>query len=743
MQKNVSDNISLALEKISSDPELTEGLTRQKTFDDLYDFCVSVHGGYTKEEFDEYMDDLVSMLEEQAVNNLRIDEDELRNISGGFNSKVYKKSIAYSLTLFMLLTSVSPSFYAADGGVDVAKKSPGRSVAPVRKKSFWQRHKKKIIASGVLAVLALCWRYYNGAWLPHLNKSAKEGGQNSQGGGEAVVETPGDEPPVPAPPVPPPNVSAQPSVDANGGYRLPPMTNQRRRAEQFVIQMFDWIDRVPFIGQVIFAFSVSGVVIDSISAVCRSLNSIISSYWSVSSFMENISRWLNRRINNMTNAPVGLTQSIDNLELLFEEVKGQEKAKEEVRSLVFNILHRKKHAQLTGKPYGHGDVLYFVGPSRVGKTLMARGLAKYKILTSYTEAYYVSASEIDKDSRKDTILDQLFGMNSYGGYGGYGYDAFGGGSMHNVSTPKNLVKYISDHPNGIVIVDEYDKMWSPALDEVFRSIVDNGVINVKGQKIDCSGITFILTSNESTQSIRGGNQDEVKDIDDGTGSRTYIKHDKSFLNRIRPVEFENLSADVYEQIIRTEFKRDLVDYWINPEVCGLDVVINDSAYANMAKAVEKKNQGAGLIPDLISDLFRDISIKVFEAEKIQKGYYRGRRLYVDYDLESNKFTLTDGGVWMIPDEHQDESEDEEAIASNNDENTASDDKANSVPNNDVNAQHSNSQNATSTGKEPLHPSNDQNADPVKKGKSGVNNDESIKPKGDVESNALPAAVTVE
>lgn len=656
MNKTVSDNIGLALEKISSDPELIRELSMQKTFDELYNFCVSVHGGYKKEEFDEYMDDLVSLLEEESLNS-RVNEDELRNISGGFNSNLYKKSLACSLAFLTLATSVSPAAYGADAGEvapDVKTEVRGKRI--IKKKSFWQRHKKAIIGTGIFAILAGILCYYNRGRLSNFfRKDSNNGSQpaGTTGTGSPPAQPTGDDGQPANPPggdgsekkeVAPSNKSVQVSKkDNNEQVAQTDPLDVTSSANRWVNSKVNFlIKNHSVIGKLLFGAAVFGVLIDKCGAIARSISYISSATWPISNMIDRFRSWAKYLENNLNKRPVELGESIDNLEYLFDEVKGQQKAKDEVRSIVFNILHRKKHAELTGKPYGHGDVLYFYGPSRVGKTLMARGLAKYKILSPNTEPYYISASEVDKDSRKDTILDQLFGMNNYGGYGGFGgYDLYGGNNQNVISKPKNLVKYISENPNGIVIIDEYDKMWSPALDEVMRTIVDNGIINVKGQTINCSGITFILTSNESTQSIKGGNQDVEKDVDDGTGSRTYIKHDKSFLNRIRPVEFENLAADDYEKIIRKEFKRDLIDYWINPEVCGLDVLIGNKAIKDMAKAVEKKNQGASFISDLMADLFRDISIKVYQADLKEKDYYRGKRMFVDFDAENNSFILND------------------------------------------------------------------------------------------------------
>lgn len=619
----MNDNIIKAVEIIASDEKLALELINKKTMDEVYDFCVSVHGGYTKEDLDDYMNEIIT--DDQAIEDI-LNKDKLENVSGGSLKNVRDKVIAASLVPLMFATSIPFSASAAGGDLQATPRLEGAvESSKVPQKSFWQRHKKKIIAltlsAGALLIGGTLLLKRKGSHqVPEKPKDSSSPGSSNDG-------------------------SSRPDANHRGtgdDEFVPDIQRQgRRNYNRFV----NALAGLPILGQGLIAVATIAAGVEGLGSLAKSISNISGAMWPISNLTDKLRSFARYLSSKRNSAPKDLHQSVDNLEYLFKEVKGQEKAKEEIRSIVYGILHQKKHAELTGKKYARGDVLYFVGPSRVGKSLMASGLAKYKILSPYSEPYRISASEIDTESKTETVMDQLFGMNHYAGYDDYGYYGSSGRGNSVVSKPKNLVKYISEHPNGIVIIDEYDKMWSSNLDELFRTIVDNGVVNIKGQTIDCSGITFILTSNESRESIRGENHGNEKKqvINDGTNSRTYIEHDQSFLNRIRPVEFDNLSAKEYEEIIRTEFKSDLIDYWALPESGGIDIVIREKAVEDMAKAVEKKNRGASYSVDLRNDLFCAITDKVFTAEEKQKqkGYYNGKKIFVDFDPKSNKFILRD------------------------------------------------------------------------------------------------------
>ena len=253
----------------------------------------------------------------------------------------------------------------------------------------------------------------------------------------------------------------------------------------------------------------------------------------------------------------------------------------------------------------------------------------------------MSASEVDVNSSKSSIVGQLFGDN-----GGY-YYGYGGQQQER----KNFVKYIEDHPNdGVVIINEYDKMCvrdskDHPLDEVMRTFIDEGKATINGKIIDCSGIVFILTTNESDGSLQGKVYvDPVtgKLVDptvelDSTGSRTIVKHDKSFLNRLTIVSFDNLSAQEYSQIARDKFAP-TIDFLKTDEGGNIDLVISDESYNKMAKYTEHINEGARTIDKILGGLFTAVVEKVSELQ--DKGEeYLGRKLEAVYDDQKNEFII--------------------------------------------------------------------------------------------------------
>lgn len=621
MNKNIDKMIS----KIVETPELCEELIQQKSLDDVYKFCYSVSGGYTREEFEKFLDEILNYYEPLYK---EMEDEEMANVAGGVSRNIYAKVIAYSLSA---ITMISSFHVGAASGTSKLAPTNKYQYSQSNKDSFWNKYKKIIIGLGLTGLILLA-----GGSLYYLNK--KNDGQPDV---PKKDEQKKDKPKKKHVKKKEAKRKDQESDDEDSDDD--DVDDPSSKSLQIYNYLKNWVYNIPKVGTGLAVVGAGGYILSDLGSIASHIAKIDSASWSIQRLISKFSdfrKWIDNKIHH---EELSLQDAFGNLEYLFDEVKGQEKAKEQIKSIVYGILHRKNQAKLSGKKYDRGDVLYFTGPSGVGKTLMARGLAKYKILTSNTEPFYISASEVDKES-SHTVVDQLFSMDNYG-YGGY--DDYNAGGNRVISTPKSLVKYLNNNPDGVVIIDEYDKMWSPNLDEIFRTIMDHGVVNIKGQTIDCSGITFILTSNESTKSIQGGNQDEQKEVevDDGTGSRTIVKHDKSFLNRLQPVEFSNLSSEEYIKIIEKEFKDELIEYWASPEVNDIDVIMSDTCLLNMAKVVEKKNQGARYITKLQSDLFRDISIKVFDAEVKEKDFYRGKKIFVEFNPATEMFALKDNVVY--------------------------------------------------------------------------------------------------
>ena len=51
------ENIYKMSKKLLGNPEFCKKLAEKETFDDTYKFCESIQGGYTKEEFESFLDE--------------------------------------------------------------------------------------------------------------------------------------------------------------------------------------------------------------------------------------------------------------------------------------------------------------------------------------------------------------------------------------------------------------------------------------------------------------------------------------------------------------------------------------------------------------------------------------------------------------------------------------------------------------------------------------------------------------
>lgn len=314
-------------------------------------------------------------------------------------------------------------------------------------------------------------------------------------------------------------------------------------------------------------------------------------------------------------------QVIANLDEGFKKIKGQAEPKRKIRKAIDGIIGKKQMAKASMAKYKRGDVIYLVGPSGVGKTFSAEILAK--ALMGKYRPLVLSPANVDLVS-KTSVVSQLFGLQSGFYYGG-----------NDMKEPSSLVQYIKLNPGGVVIINEYDKMHTPGLDEIFRTIMDDGEVNIQGQKIDCSGVTFIITSNESTASASGANLDETKD-DDGTGSRTHIKHDKAFMNRVNLVEFENLKYEDYKEIAKDTFEGIAKNF---EKQYGIKVNI-DGIIEGAAKRAEKINQGSRPIVDDMSNGFIQILMAKRREDETGKNA-EGKIFNASYDADKDEFQISE------------------------------------------------------------------------------------------------------
>lgn len=383
---------------------------------------------------------------------------------------------------------------------------------------------------------------------------------------------------------------------------------------------------LPVLGGIIFCAKGVLSAIDSMGSISKRIANI--SYLSYA--CHNFNMMKNSLASHFEKKPTEVSKDkiFANFDKAFSDIKGQDEAIHQVKNHLYDIVVAKNQAKWKNEKYSHGDVLYFHGLSGVGKTSVSDAIAH--VVYENPRIYTVTPSDVDKEST-ESVVTQLFGSKEPSNPNPY---------FPQVAKQNNLTNFLKNNPNGIVRIEEYDKMCTPALDEVLRTVMECGVVNVNGEKIDCSGILFILTSNEDKISMEGFDKGDSTKLDKESIAKgfTRVWHDKSFLNRVRKVEFKNLSHESYEIIVKNHFDL-LAEFWADAKNAGITLTIDENTIKDLATEVENLNQGARSIDLKILPLLQgEIGNKIKMAPDLD--FYRNKTLKVSYDMQDKKFKLT-------------------------------------------------------------------------------------------------------
>lgn len=353
------------------------------------------------------------------------------------------------------------------------------------------------------------------------------------------------------------------------------------------------------------------------------------------------------------------------LDLELKKVQGQDEAVKAVKNSVCSMMLGRELAKFRDPECKFDPrIIYLIGPSGVGKTMAAEGIAK-ALLPNGCKICEINESAVR--SKDVSIADQLFGTSANNVY--YQYDQ---GGMKERKAQKNalLADRIKANPNTVIIINEYDKMQNEEFDSLLRGIIDNKSIVANGKEIDCSGLLIIITSNESLRSMTVGSNLEQKSNleqednslhDDGTGSRTQRKHDKSFLNRLTFVEFNKLEKDALLDIAKDSFENNLVTPCY--EKYNVNLSIPDASYELMAKRAYESNEGARWLNKKVFDDLKTEVIKMLLGDNLYKDasnkkcsitsiFKRNKNEHFRYDETVNVNAIYDGNGWLLQKAYQ-------------------------------------------------------------------------------------------
>lgn len=301
---------------------------------------------------------------------------------------------------------------------------------------------------------------------------------------------------------------------------------------------------------------------------------------------------------------------IQNIEqILSKRVKGQDNAINSIKKTLIRsftgmngVLHS---ASDNKKPKG---VLFFVGPTGVGKTELAKSISEF-IFGDENRIIRFDMSEFNHEHSDQRLI---------GAPPGYvGYDA--GGELTNA---------VKENPFSILLFDEIEKAHGKILDKFLQILEDGRLTSSQGEIIDFSETFIIFTSNIGTKDCKVSN--DYKEIYNHFHKSVYnhftnVLGRPEILNRIgtkNVIPFMFLSDEkIVNKIIIS--KLDRLEEWIKKDKY-IKLEFKNDAKEQICSIVfnkfDNKMGGRGVVTQLETSFIDELSIFIFTNYNIIKEH---------------------------------------------------------------------------------------------------------------------------